>query len=234
MAKRDLRNEDDVGPAGEPAVEGDPPGVPAHDFDDHDALVAAGGGVETVEGIGHAGHGAVEAEGHGGGFEIVVDGLRDADDRDAGFVELLRGGERAVAADADEHVDPQRGEGALGLLEDGGRDVAAVAAVADFGDEVAFARGAEHGAAEVHDPGGVGAGQSHRVAAFGEEALEAVVKADDFPVEIGGGADHAAEDGIEAGAIAAASEDADAFHRCGDEVWCLAPNLPLPPLAEGK
>ena len=128
-------------------------------------------------------------------------------------VESRGAGERAVAADANEGVDLQGGEGALGLGDDGGRDVAAVAAVADFGDEMTLAGRAEDGAAEVHDAGGAGDGQRHAGAALGEESLEAVVKTDDFPAEIRGRADDAAEDGVQAGAIAAAGKDSDAFHE---------------------
>ena len=70
-------------------------------------LWLSAGGVEAVERIDHGGDGAVEAEGEGGGAEVVVDGFRHADDRPAFPIELQAGGERAVAADDDEGADFQ-------------------------------------------------------------------------------------------------------------------------------
>ena len=37
---RQLGDEDDVGAAGDAAVEGDPPGVTTHDLEDHGAVIA--------------------------------------------------------------------------------------------------------------------------------------------------------------------------------------------------
>ena len=67
-----------------------------------DPLVAGGRGVQPVEGVGGAGHGAVEAERERRGRQVVVDRLGHADDRNAELVELLGDGQRAVAADADQ------------------------------------------------------------------------------------------------------------------------------------
>ena len=83
MGEGDFRDQDDVGAAGDAAVERDPAGVAAHDLQHHDALVAVGGGVQPVEGVHHRGDGRIEAEGHGRGLKVVVDGLGHADDRDA-------------------------------------------------------------------------------------------------------------------------------------------------------
>src|SRR5947207_984643 len=46
VIERDLGNQNDIRAAGDAAVESDPAGVPAHDFDDHHAFVACGGGVQ--------------------------------------------------------------------------------------------------------------------------------------------------------------------------------------------
>jgi len=89
----DFGEEDDVCATGDAAPEGDPSGVAAHHFEDHDAFVAFGSGVEAIEGVDDGGDGAVEAEGHGGGGEVVVDGFGDADDGPAFAVELEAGGE---------------------------------------------------------------------------------------------------------------------------------------------
>src|SRR5581483_9181022 len=52
--ERNLRNQNDVCAAGEPAVERDLAGVATHEFDDHHATMARCGGVQAVERVGHA------------------------------------------------------------------------------------------------------------------------------------------------------------------------------------
>ncbi len=76
-----------VGTARYAGVERDPSGVPAHHLDDHDAVVRLGGGVQPIDGVGREIDGGVEAETVGGPDDVVVDRLRDADDRDAAVVE---------------------------------------------------------------------------------------------------------------------------------------------------
>ena len=199
--------------AGDAAPEGDPAGVAAHDFEHHDALVALAGGVEPVERVHHGGNRAVEAEGEGGGAEVVVDGFRHADDRPAFPIELQAGGQRAVATDDDERGDAELVHGLLGLGDDFRRDLGDVA-LADFGGEVAFVGGAEDGAAELEDADGV-LGLEDGVVAGRQHALEAVAEADDFPAELVGRADDAVDDRIESGAVAAAIEDSYFHGECG-------------------
>jgi hypothetical protein len=57
----ELGDEDDVGPAGEAALDGDPAGVAAHDLDDHDPVMGLGRRVQAVEGLGDDRDGRVEA-----------------------------------------------------------------------------------------------------------------------------------------------------------------------------
>jgi hypothetical protein len=45
-------------------VEGEPAGVSAHDFYDHDAVMACGGGMDSVECFGCDGDRGLEAEGY--------------------------------------------------------------------------------------------------------------------------------------------------------------------------
>src|SRR5215218_8592665 len=78
--ERVLGDEDDVGTAGHARVQRDPAGVPAHDLDDEGAVVAVAGGVQPVDRLHRDTDGGVEAERVVGGVEVVVDGLRDADD----------------------------------------------------------------------------------------------------------------------------------------------------------
>ena len=64
-----------------PLMHGDPAGVAAHHLDDHHAVVRLGGRVQAVDRLGADRDGRVEAEGVVGAGEVVVDRLRDADDR---------------------------------------------------------------------------------------------------------------------------------------------------------
>ena len=101
-----LRDQDDVGAAGEPGVEGDPAGVTAHHLDDQDPVVAVGRRVEAVDRLHRDVDRGVEAEGVVGRAEVVVDRLRDADDRDALLGVKSRGGPQGVLpADRDQALD---------------------------------------------------------------------------------------------------------------------------------
>ncbi len=80
--------------------------------------MARGGGAEAVEGIHHAMDGRIETEGPGGRGEIVVDGLRDPDDRQAVFKKLLGGRESIVAADTDEGLQAKIEKSLFRLVDD--------------------------------------------------------------------------------------------------------------------
>ena len=107
VGERDLRDQDHVGSAGNPRVQSDPARIAAHDLQHHDAVVAFRRGVQAVQGIGGAGHRRVEAEGHHGPFEIVVDGLGHAHQGHASLEQLLADAQRSVAANADQAADVQ-------------------------------------------------------------------------------------------------------------------------------
>ena len=102
-----LGDQDHVGAAGDPAHDRDPAGVAAHHLDDHHAVVRLRGRVQPVDRLGRDRDGGVEAERVVGGREVVVDRLRDADDRELVLrVEPRRDAERVLAADRDERVEP--------------------------------------------------------------------------------------------------------------------------------
>ena len=75
-----LRQQNDVCTAGNAGVQGKPAGLVAHDLNAHHAAVAAGGGVDAVDDVCGNIHSGVEAEGHVGAVDIVVNGLGQADD----------------------------------------------------------------------------------------------------------------------------------------------------------
>ena len=78
-----LGDQDHVGAAGDPGVQRDPAGVPAHHLDDHDAVVRLGRRVQAVDRLGRDRDGGVEPERVVGAVEVVVDRLRHADDGEA-------------------------------------------------------------------------------------------------------------------------------------------------------
>ena len=100
-----------VGAAGDARPRGDVAGVAAHDLDDHHPVVRLGGGVQPVDGLGGDLHRGVEAEGELGARQVVVDGLRHADDLHAELVELVGHAEGVLAADGDEGVDAEVARG---------------------------------------------------------------------------------------------------------------------------
>ena len=103
---RPLRDQDHVRAAGDSAVNGDPPGVPAHHLDDHHAVVRLGSRVQTVDRLGADRHRRVEPERVVGAREVVVDRLRDADHRRLELgVEPGGDAERVLAADRNQCVE---------------------------------------------------------------------------------------------------------------------------------
>lgn len=70
---------------------------------------------------------------------------------------------------------------------------------------------AQNGAAEFEDADSVLGAKQNEIAGR-QESFKAIAEADDFPAEFRGGADDAVDDCVEAGAIAAAIENAN-FHN---------------------
>jgi len=212
MEKGDLGDEDDVGGGADPRVEGDPAGVAPHHLDDHDALVALGGGVELVDRVGGGLDRGIEAEGDVGGGEVVVDGLGDADDAEAFLGQFVGDAEGAIAADGDEGVEPVVVEGGDDLVGPVAGDDGAVGLAFGPLEGVAAVGGAEDGAAEVGDAADALAVEADGRFA-GEEAVVAFADAVDLPALVEGGEHDGADDGVEARGVAAAGVDGDASNR---------------------
>ena len=205
---RDFRQEDDVCAAGNAGIERQPAGLVAHDLDDHDAAVAGGGSVHAVDDVGGDIHGGVEAEGDVCAPDVVIDRLGQADDIQALFGEEVCGLVGAVAAQADEAVQ-------LGLF-------VRLLHRLDLVDLVFFddahhgkrrAACAQDGAAQREDAGEIAL--LHLTVVTLDQAGIAVLDADDLRVKEGiAGACNAADTGVQAGAVAAGGQDADAsFHE---------------------
>jgi hypothetical protein len=102
----ELRDEDQVGPAGDAPHHSDPARVTTHDLDHHHAMVCGGGRVQPVERFGDHSDGGVEADAELGHREVVVDRLRNSHGREACLVQRGPDAQRVVAADWNERVDP--------------------------------------------------------------------------------------------------------------------------------
>src|SRR4029450_4738910 len=140
--------------------------------------------------------GRVEAEGVVRCGQVVVDRLRDADDREA--VLLVEAGcnpERVFATDRDESVQSLLGEG---------REHAFDAALRLVGVRP---RGAENRAASGQDPRDLAV--TERLKQAVEQASPALAHSDDLCVFVEQAARDCTDDGVQPGAVAATCEDPD-------------------------
>ena len=81
-------------------------------------LMAGRRSVQPIQRVHHDINGRIKTEGRRRGFEIVVDRLRDADAVDAGLLQLLRGDQRAVAANNDQCFYLELVENFSGVCDD--------------------------------------------------------------------------------------------------------------------
>ena len=119
----------------------------AHDLNDRAALVRLHGVAQLVDALDRSVARSVEADGVVGADDIVVDGARHADARNALARKRLRAAERTVAAAADQAVDAQILAGVGRLLE------------TLLGHHFLAAGGVQHGAALADDA--VNAARAH-------------------------------------------------------------------------
>ena len=194
--ERDLRDQDHVRAAGDPRMKRDPAGAPSHHLDHQDPVVALRRRVQAVDCLGRYLQRGVEAERDVGGAEIVVDRLRHADHVHAFLVELVGDAEGVLAADRDQPVDVELGEGLADALH-------AVVPLVRVGP-----RAAEDRAAARQDP-------ARRlyveidIRAL-EHAAPSVAEADELVAElVDPAANHRADDGVEAGTVTTAGKHAD-------------------------
>ena len=205
--ERELRDQDDVSPAGDPGVQRDPAGVTAHHFDHHDPVVRLGGGVQAIDRVGGEGYGGIEPEGVRGFDDVVVDRFRNAHQRNAAKVELVRDRQGAIAADHDQRIERELVE----HLHTAQRVVADSAGCFNrVGERVAAVRGSEDRSADAKDAGDVARCELAPAVRL-DQAVEAVLEADDFAVTIAGRLDNGADDGVQARGVAAAGEHADSL-----------------------
>jgi hypothetical protein len=200
-----LGDENRVGAARDTRVERDPAGITAHDLRDHDAVVSLGGRVQAIDGVGGEADGGIEAEAVGRADNVIVDRLRHADEGDPALRELVRDGERAVAADANERVEPQLVEHVDAALRVVAR---AVARFDGIEERITPVHRAENRAADAKDARDV-LGSEDPMPVGLDEAIEAVFEAQTSDAVIVSRLDDGANDGVQAGSISTAREDTD-------------------------
>ena len=199
--------QDDVCAAGDAGIEGQPAGLVAHDLDAHHAAVAACGGVDAVDDVGGDVHSGVEAEGDVGAVDVVVDGLGQADDVQALLREKVGGLVGAVAAQAEQTVELCV---LIGLLH--GCDLVDLVFFHNAHQLEGGALGAQNGAAQRQDAPEVVF--RHLLVVAGDQAMVAVQDAHDLDAVAHSGIQsfcHAADGGVQAGAVAAGGQDANTF-----------------------
>ena len=171
--------------------------------------------MQPVHALGGKRHRAVETECHRRRFEVVVDSLRHADDRQAFFVQLSRDGERAVPTDGNEGVEAVFPETAHDFV-----------AAVDFFDRAVWLRDAhvervaaigrtENRAAEVRDVANDPAREFHQTTVgifLGiEQSFDSIVDTEDFPAAVACCIYCGMNDRIQPWRVASAGKDGDAF-----------------------
>ncbi len=178
-------------------VQGDPPDVATHDLGDHAPLVGVARRAKAVHRIGGDVHGGVEPERVVGGAQVVVDRLGDAEDVDTVLPKAVGRGERAFTADGQDAVDARILERPSDVLGSAARSLIGVGATR-----------AEDRAADLRQTLHVVAREREEVPV--DDATPSVTDADEVESVCRRALeDHAADDRVQTGAIAAAGEDAD-------------------------
>ncbi len=96
---------------GDAGVPCDPTRVSSHDFDYEYTMVTLCRRVQPIDGFSRNGHRRVKAEGVVGGSQVVVDGLRYANDRKADHGELGRHAQCVLTPDDDKTIDTKATHG---------------------------------------------------------------------------------------------------------------------------
>ncbi len=195
-------------------MEGDPSRIPSHDFDDDDAPVRLRSRVQSIDGIGGKAHRRVESKAARRSDDVVVDRLGHADEGNALLVELVRDGQGAVAADADERAKARPLEH---LHHAVGVDERALGRRDRPGERIPAIDRAEDGAAEPEDARHIPRREQTRFLGI-DEAVEAVFEAEHFDAGVVRRLDDRANDRVETWSVAAAGQHADFFyggHECG-------------------
>src|SRR5438552_5010858 len=207
VIKRNLRNQNDVGAARNPAMQRYPASVTSHHFDNHHPFVTRCCGVQTIKRVHHFRHSRIESERHRRRFDVVVDRFRDTDAIDARFLHLHGRRHRTVPADDDERFDAEFVQNFFRARDDFARDDCTITG-ADFGDKMTAVGRSDDCSAQRHDAFSAFAIE-HDVIARRQQTFEAVAESNYFPAEFFAGEDDTPQYSVESGTIPAAGENAN-------------------------
>ena len=193
-----FRDQDSMSTCGHAGVQGNPTNVAAHDFCNHAAVMRFTGGPQAVNGLGGDLDSRIKTEGVVGGVKVVINGLGNANNLQAGISQAARSGQGAFSTNRDEGVNAE----SLHVGLD------------DFGATIAFkgvgAGGAQNGTALLGDTANHLAGEVHDIALH--NAAPAVTEADKFVAVALDAFEHDSTDhSVEAWAVSTAGENSN-FH----------------------
>jgi hypothetical protein len=186
-----------------------PAGIAAHDFDNHDAMMAGSGRVNLIDGFGGGHYSGVKAEGDFRAVEVIIDGFGYAHEGQAFFGQAGGAGHGAISADADDGVDTHF----PGIID---------TVITDIGDfflsvkvhrelaGIGLIAGAEDRAALGKDIADIFRAENTHM--FFDQAEETILDAQyGQAIFIDGGFGNGPDDGVEAGAVTPAGQNADGF-----------------------
>ncbi|OPZ14536.1 MAG: hypothetical protein BWZ10_01892 [candidate division BRC1 bacterium ADurb.BinA364] len=202
-----LRQQQHVAAAGHSGMQRQPSGIASHRLDDHHPVVRHRRGVQPVDGFGDDLHRGVEAEGVIGFADVIIDGFRHSNGAQAFFRQFAGDGQRAVAANGHQRLNAQFAAALDAAVADIDRlfvflfsrkEAKRIVAIGCAQDRAAFGQDSGHIGILEQSP-----------AILGQPKI-AVLESDDFhAVARHGRLGHSANDGVEAGAVAPAGQNAD-------------------------
>src|SRR5262249_20195686 len=192
---RDLGNQDNVCTACNSGVGCNPACVPSHDLDDDDSSMALSSRVQFVESVASGTHSSVEAKSGGRASNIVINSLRDADERNALLIESFCDGQRAVAADHDERIQTKMAEIRNDPVGEIAFDSRPFVVEYRVGKRICSIGSAQNGAAEMKNAGDTRLPQWPSLTMH--QPVKAFFYSEDFPAEANGCFDGRADNGIQ-------------------------------------
>ena len=172
-------NQDNIGAPGDAAMQCYPAGVTSHYFDNHNAPVTDRRGVQSIERVHHHVDRGIESKRRRCRFEVVIDGLRDSDAIDTGFLQLLCRDQRPVAADNDQCLYAKLVQDLFGARNDFFGHNRSIPR-ADFRDKMTAISCPDNRAAQRHDSTNALPIENDMITRW-KKTFESVAKTNDLP-----------------------------------------------------
>ena len=174
----DFWDKDDMGPSRNPGFQGNPASIPAHDFQNHDPLVALSGGLQSIQRVTGYLHSGLVTEGVVRTLQIVIDCFGDANHRHPSFKKLVTQSQSSIPTHHKQAIQTETSEifdRLLGIILS--CQMAVFVELTVF-KRIAFIGGPENGSTQrQYVPG---SGHSKFSVPVKDQALEALLNAYDF------------------------------------------------------